>query len=186
MAGHTVPSVIFYVPSSEKGEPKGGSRKRPLRLMQSYSMINGWYSHCTRVEMRNTVERKEDVGEGRLREKGYRFWWKLKINNWLHWMSLTGFFQCGPASVAAVRSGQIGLAYDVTFVLSEVNAGTYKINKEGARRGPKKKMTWWKYEPLPSPPPKSTRDNCLTLVNNRFGALARGQKIGNWIRPNRH
>ena len=56
-------------------------------------------------------------------------------------MSLTGFFQCGPASVAAVRSGQIGLAYDVTFVLSEVNAGTYKINKEGERRGPKKKMT---------------------------------------------
>jgi len=29
----------------------------------------------------------------------------------------------GPASVEAVKKGQIGLAYDVTFVLAEVNAG---------------------------------------------------------------
>lgn len=39
-------------------------------------------------------------------------------------ITLTGFFQLGPASVEAVRKGQVGLSYDVTFVLSEVNAGT--------------------------------------------------------------
>ena len=31
----------------------------------------------------------------------------------------------GPASVEAVKKGQIGLAYDVGFVLAEVNAGTH-------------------------------------------------------------
>lgn len=34
-----------------------------------------------------------------------------------------GYFQLGPASVEAVKKGQIGLSYDVAFVLAEVNAG---------------------------------------------------------------
>nr|CAH0113585.1 unnamed protein product [Daphnia galeata] len=33
-----------------------------------------------------------------------------------------GFYQCGPASVEAIRKGQVGLAYDVAFVLASVNA----------------------------------------------------------------
>ena len=33
-----------------------------------------------------------------------------------------GRFQCGPASVAAVKHGLIGLGYDVAFLFAEVNA----------------------------------------------------------------
>lgn len=33
-----------------------------------------------------------------------------------------GFYQCGPASVEAVRKGQVGLVHDVAFVLASVNA----------------------------------------------------------------
>ena len=33
-----------------------------------------------------------------------------------------GKFQCGPASVAAVKNGMIGLGYDVHFLFAEVNA----------------------------------------------------------------
>jgi hypothetical protein len=40
-----------------------------------------------------------------------------------------GFYQCGPASVEAIRKGQVGLAYDVAFVLASVNAGEYKKNR---------------------------------------------------------
>jgi len=32
------------------------------------------------------------------------------------------FYQCGPASLEAIRRGQVGLGYDVAFVFSEVNA----------------------------------------------------------------
>lgn len=35
----------------------------------------------------------------------------------------------GPASVEAVRKGQVGLLYDVSFVLSEVNAGIEQVKK---------------------------------------------------------
>ena len=33
-----------------------------------------------------------------------------------------GIYQCGPASLEAVRKGRVGYAYDVPFVLAEVNA----------------------------------------------------------------
>lgn len=39
---------------------------------------------------------------------------------------LLGVFQCGPASVEAVRKGQVGFAYDVPFVIAEVNADYIK------------------------------------------------------------
>lgn len=34
-------------------------------------------------------------------------------------------FRCGPAPVEAIRQGQVGLAYDVTFVFAEVNADVF-------------------------------------------------------------
>ena len=34
----------------------------------------------------------------------------------------TDDYQCGPASVEAVRRGEVGLGYDVAFVFAEVNA----------------------------------------------------------------
>ena len=36
--------------------------------------------------------------------------------------TLSGLFQCGPASVEAVKNGEVGQSYDVAFVLAEVNA----------------------------------------------------------------
>lgn len=33
-----------------------------------------------------------------------------------------GVYQCGPASVEAVRRGEVGFGYDVDFVFTEVNA----------------------------------------------------------------
>ena len=33
--------------------------------------------------------------------------------------------QCGPASVEAIRRGDLGLGYDVDFVFAEVNADIY-------------------------------------------------------------
>lgn len=46
-----------------------------------------------------------------------------------------GFYQCGPASVEAIRKGQVGLAYDVAFVLASVNAGEYirKIERDSIK-----------------------------------------------------
>lgn len=46
-----------------------------------------------------------------------------------------GFYQCGPASVEAIRKGQVGLAYDVAFVLASVNAGKYirKIERDSIK-----------------------------------------------------
>lgn len=43
-----------------------------------------------------------------------------------------GVFQCGPASLEAVRRGQMELKYDVPFVLAEVNADVvrWKVDKE--------------------------------------------------------
>lgn len=38
----------------------------------------------------------------------------------------SGFFQCGPASLAAIKEGAVGLNYDVQFVLSSVNADMVK------------------------------------------------------------
>ena len=34
-------------------------------------------------------------------------------------------YQLGPAAVEAVRRGEVGLGYDVTFVFSEVNADVF-------------------------------------------------------------
>ena len=39
-------------------------------------------------------------------------------------MSL-GLYQCGPASIEAVKRGEIGLGFDATFVFTEVNADVY-------------------------------------------------------------
>jgi len=41
-----------------------------------------------------------------------------------------GLFQCGPASLEAVRNGQVGFAYDVSFVLAEVNADYVKWRED--------------------------------------------------------
>lgn len=38
----------------------------------------------------------------------------------------SGFFQCGPASLAAIREGAVGMNYDVQFMLSSVNADMVK------------------------------------------------------------
>ena len=38
----------------------------------------------------------------------------------------SGFFQCGPASLAAIKEGAVGLNYDVQFLLSSVNADMVK------------------------------------------------------------
>lgn len=46
-----------------------------------------------------------------------------------HTKTTTGFYQCGPASVEAVRKGQVGLVHDVAFVLASVNAGKNNGNK---------------------------------------------------------
>lgn len=35
---------------------------------------------------------------------------------------MLGVYQCGPASLEAVRKGRVGYAFDVPFVLAEVNA----------------------------------------------------------------
>lgn len=34
----------------------------------------------------------------------------------------TDDYQCGPASVEAIRRGEVGFGYDVAFVFAEVNA----------------------------------------------------------------
>jgi transglutaminase 1 len=44
----------------------------------------------------------------------------------------TGIFQLGPASVEAVRKGQVGFAYDVAFVVAEVNADYVKWRVDSA------------------------------------------------------
>jgi transglutaminase 1 len=47
-----------------------------------------------------------------------------------------GVYQCGPASLEAVRRGQLGLAYDVPFILAEVNADVvYWKEDRQAKRG---------------------------------------------------
>ena len=51
----------------------------------------------------------------------------------------SGFFQVGPASLEAVRRGQVQLPYDVPFVLAEVNADLVRWQKdETAKNGFKK------------------------------------------------
>ncbi|XP_039766001.1 protein-glutamine gamma-glutamyltransferase 6 [Ornithorhynchus anatinus] len=49
-----------------------------------------------------------------------------------------GVFRCGPASVAAIREGEVDLAYDGPFVFAEVNADyvTWLWQAEGAAREP--------------------------------------------------
>lgn len=34
----------------------------------------------------------------------------------------SGFFQCGPASVEAIKKGQVGFNHDVAFMIASVNA----------------------------------------------------------------
>ena len=41
-----------------------------------------------------------------------------------------GYFQCGPASVEAVKNGQVQLPYDVPFVLAEVNADVVRWHED--------------------------------------------------------
>ena len=67
----------------------------------------------------------------------------------------------GPASVEAVKNGQIGLLYDVPFVLAEVNAGK---NTNFKVRNTLNKID--KYNLL-----EMTICFCCTV---RFGPLARG------------
>lgn len=43
---------------------------------------------------------------------------------------LTGKFQCGPASVVAVKKGMIGLGYDVQFLFAEVNADLMSFTED--------------------------------------------------------
>lgn len=38
---------------------------------------------------------------------------------------LIGLYQCGPASVEAVRRGEVGLRFDSAFVFTEVNADVF-------------------------------------------------------------
>lgn len=40
----------------------------------------------------------------------------------LLFLHILGIFQCGPASVVAVKQGDVDLSYDTLFVFSEVNA----------------------------------------------------------------
>ncbi|XP_015263915.1 PREDICTED: protein-glutamine gamma-glutamyltransferase E-like [Gekko japonicus] len=46
-----------------------------------------------------------------------------------------GLYQCGPASVQAVKQGDIDLPYDTAFVYTEVNAdiNRWVVNKDGSR-----------------------------------------------------
>jgi hypothetical protein len=37
-------------------------------------------------------------------------------------VNISGVYQCGPASVEAVKCGAVGFNYDVSFLLSTVNA----------------------------------------------------------------
>ena len=37
-------------------------------------------------------------------------------------LNISGVYQCGPASVEAVKCGAVGFNFDVTFMLSTVNA----------------------------------------------------------------
>ena len=41
-----------------------------------------------------------------------------------------GFFQCGPASVKAIKEGAVGYNYDVTFILASVNADVIKWRED--------------------------------------------------------
>lgn len=38
--------------------------------------------------------------------------------------------QCGPASLEAIKKGQVGLAYDVPFLVATVNADYIKWKKD--------------------------------------------------------
>lgn len=40
-----------------------------------------------------------------------------------------GTFRCGPASVNAIRSGQVYLKHDTPFVFAEVSAGNEKVKE---------------------------------------------------------
>ncbi|XP_060089481.1 protein-glutamine gamma-glutamyltransferase E-like [Heteronotia binoei] len=46
-----------------------------------------------------------------------------------------GLYQCGPASVQAVKQGEIEMSYDTPFVFTEVNAdlNRWVVNKDGSR-----------------------------------------------------
>jgi len=46
-------------------------------------------------------------------------------------------YRCGPASVAAVRRGDIGAGYDASFIFAEVNADVfvYVPDKDSRGRG---------------------------------------------------
>lgn len=55
-----------------------------------------------------------------------------------HVRSLVGVYCCGPASVKAIRQGEVQLSYDVPFVFAEVNADCVDwLVRERARRPPR-------------------------------------------------
>lgn len=54
--------------------------------------------------------------------------------------SSTGVYQCGPASLEAVRRGQMEHNYDVAFVLAEVNADVIKWKEDATAQDGFKKL----------------------------------------------
>lgn len=46
---------------------------------------------------------------------------------------VSGLYQCGPASLEAVRRGEVNLPYDVPFVLAEVNADLIRWQQDDSQ-----------------------------------------------------
>ena len=51
--------------------------------------------------------------------------WTLQVVDSTPQETSDSLYRCGPASVEAVRRGQVGMGYDVAFVFSEVNADVF-------------------------------------------------------------
>lgn len=49
-----------------------------------------------------------------------------------------GTFRCGPASLSAIRSGQVFLKHDTPFVFAEVGRFSWLHSGDGAPR-----LLWW-------------------------------------------
>jgi transglutaminase 1 len=46
----------------------------------------------------------------------------VAFRNRVRFVNISGVYQCGPAPVEAVKCGAVGFNYDVSFMLSTVNA----------------------------------------------------------------
>lgn len=44
-----------------------------------------------------------------------------------------GFYQCGPASLEAIKTGQVGLNYDVGFMVASVNADVMRWKSDSTK-----------------------------------------------------